>query len=168
VNWKGLLGSIAPTFATALGGPVAGMAVKALSKTLLGHEEGSEADIELAMAEASPDTLLKIKEADNAFKLEMQRANIDLEKIAADDRANARTREIATKDNAPKILATVIVIGFFATLYTIAFISLPEGAQQPVNILLGALTAMLTQVGNYYFGSSAGSKAKTDLLGAKK
>ena len=168
MNWKGLLGTIAPTFATALGGPVAGMAVKALSNTLLGHEEGTEADIELAMANASPDTLLKIKEADNAFKLEIQRAGIDLERIAADDRANARAREIATKDNAPKVLATVIVIGFFTTLYTIAFVTLPDGARQPVSILLGALTAMLTQVGNYYFGSSAGSAKKTDLLGAKK
>lgn len=168
MNWKGLLGSIAPTFATALGGPMAGMAVKALSSSLLGHEDGSEADIGLAMANASPDDILKVKEADNAFKIEMERVGVDLEKIAADDRANARQREITTKDNAPKILATVVVTGFFTTLGCIAFADIPNAAMQPINILLGALTAMLTQVGNYYFGSSAGSKAKTDLLGKMK
>ena len=168
MNWKSLLGSIAPTFATALGGPMAGMAVKALSGALLGHEDATEADIGLAMANASPSDILKVKEADNAFKLEMGRIGVDLEQIAANDRSDARAMNTATKDNAPKLLATVIVIGFFATLYTIAFVTIPDSAIQPVSILLGALTAMLTQVGNYYFGSSAGSKAKTDLMGKAK
>lgn len=168
MDWKGLLGTIAPTFATALGGPAAGMAVKALSGALLGRDDGTEADIGIAMAKASPDDILKIKEADNAFKLEMERVGVDLHKIAADDRANARQREIATKDNAPKVLATVIVIGFFTTLGCIAFADITDAAMQPINILLGALTAMLTQVGNYYFGSSAGSREKTAILRGKK
>ena len=102
MNWKNLLGSIAPTFATALGGPMAGMAVKALSGALLGHEDATEADIGLAMANASPSDLLKIKEADNAFKLEMQKNGIDLEKIAADDRANGRGMKRADNSAAGK------------------------------------------------------------------
>ena len=40
-----LIGSVAPTIATALGGPVAGMAVKAVSNALFGHENGTEDDI---------------------------------------------------------------------------------------------------------------------------
>ena len=36
-----LLGSVAPSIATALGGPLAGMATKALSQALLGNEDGS-------------------------------------------------------------------------------------------------------------------------------
>jgi len=35
---------------------------------------------------------------------------------------------------------------------------------QPINILLGALTALLVQVGNYYFGSSASSAAKNATI----
>lgn len=167
MDWKGLVGSIAPTLATALGGPMAGMAVKALSSSLLGHEDGTEADIELAMANATPDDLLKIKETDNAFKLEMERIGVDLQKIAADDRNSARDREIKTKDNTPKVLAGVIVIGFFATLATVAFATIPDKAMPAINILLGSLTALLIQVGNYYFGSSAGSKAKTEIIGKK-
>lgn len=165
MDWKGFLGSIAPTFATALGGPMAGMAVKALSGALLGHEDGTEADIGLAMANASPSDILKIKEADNSFKLEMERIGVDLEQIAANDRNSARNREIQTKDNAPKILAGVIVAGFFITLGTVAFATIPDKAMPAINILLGSLTALLIQVGNYYFGSSAGSKQKTAMLG---
>jgi len=167
MDWKSLVGSIAPTIATALGGPFAGIAVKKIAGTLLGDESASQSDIELALASASPDDLLKLKEADNTFKLDMEKLGVDLEKIASDDRANARQREIQTKDNAPKILATVVVVGFFAALYTIAFVDIPSGAEQPVSILLGALTAMLTQVGNYYFGSSAGSARKSELLGSR-
>lgn len=166
-DWKSLVGTIAPTLATALGGPMAGMAVKAIAGSLLGDENAGEADIAAALQGATPADLLKLKEADQSFKLEMEKLGVDLERIAAGDRDSARQREIATKDNAPKILAGVIVIGFFATLATIAFVAIPDGAQQPINILLGSLTALLIQVGNYYFGSSAGSKEKTRHLASK-
>ncbi len=168
MNWKSIVSSIAPKLATALGGPLAGLATKVIAKSLLGNENASQGDVETALLNASPTDLLKLKDADNTFKLDMEKIGVDLEKIAADDRANARQREIQTKDNAPKILACVIVVGFFTTLYTIAFVDIPSGAEQPVSILLGALTAMLTQVGNYYFGSSAGSAKKTELLGRGK
>lgn len=166
-DWKSLVGTIAPTLATALGGPMAGMAVKAIAGGLLGDESAGEAEIAAALQGATPADMLRLKEADQSFKLEMEKLGVDLERIAADDRDSARAREIATKDNTPKILAGVIVSGFFATLATIAFVEIPAGAQQPINILLGSLTALLIQVGNYYFGSSAGSKEKTRHLAKK-
>ena len=49
-----LLGQIAPSIATALGGPLAGVAVKTLSSALFGHEDASEDQISEAMASASP------------------------------------------------------------------------------------------------------------------
>jgi len=165
MDWKKILSSVAPTLATAFGGPLAGMATKAIAGKLLGNENATQLDVEQALLGATPGDLAKLKEIDAGFKVEMEKIGVDLAKIAADDRADARRREVQTKDNAPKILATVIVTGFFATLYTIAFVDLPPGAEQPVSILLGALTAMLTQVGNYYFGSSAGSAKKTELMG---
>jgi hypothetical protein len=41
---------------------------------------------------------------------------------------------------------------------------MPAQAIQPINILLGALTAMLIQVGNYFYGSSRGSAKKNDTI----
>ncbi len=168
MDWKSIVGSIAPTLATALGGPMAGMAVKAIAGQMLGNPDASEAEIEAAIASATPADLLSLKEIDNQFKIDMEALGVDLEKIHAGDRASARAREIATKDNAPKVLASVIVVGFFATLATIAFVDMPDASQQPVNILLGALTALLIQVGNYYFGSSASSARKTEHLAGRK
>lgn len=163
-DWKSLVGSVAPTIATALGGPLAGMATKAISGALLGKEDGSEKEISEALLSGDPDSLLKLKEIEQSFAARMKELDIDLEKIASDDRKSARQREIDTKDNAPKILAGVIVSGFFLILAVISFVELPDASQAPVNILLGALTAMLTQVGNYYFGSSAGSSNKNKMI----
>ena len=81
-----LIETIAPTIATAIGGPVAGMAVKALSTALLGHENGTEDDITSALATATPDQIVAIKTADSNFKIQMKKLDIDLERISADDR----------------------------------------------------------------------------------
>jgi len=165
-DWKSIVSTVAPMIGTAIGGPFGGMAANAALTALgINPEQGNEeAQLQQALANATPADLLKLKEADHAFEKDMKALDVDRERISASDRANARQREIATSDNAPKILATVTVTGFFTTLYVIAFVSIPESAQQPVNILLGALTALLIQVGNYYFGSSAGSAKKNQTI----
>ena len=44
--------TVAPTIATAMGGPLAGMAVRTLSETLLGKPDGTEAELAAAAAAA--------------------------------------------------------------------------------------------------------------------
>jgi hypothetical protein len=58
-----LLGSVAPSIATALGGPLAGMATKALSQALLGNEDGSENDLQDALRMASPELWQRSKKS---------------------------------------------------------------------------------------------------------
>lgn len=164
MDWKSLLGTVAPALATALGGPLAGMATKAIAAKLLGNEDAPLKLVKDAILNATPDTLLKLKQVNADFEVKMAEIGVDLEEVHAADRANARNREIQTNDNAPKILACVVVLGFFSTLAMMVFVEIPAPAMAPVNILLGSLTAMLIQVGNYYFGSSAGSARKTELM----
>jgi len=163
-TWKDIVGAVAPALATALGGPLAGTAVRALSTKLLGRDDGTEEDVAKAVLGADPATLLKLKELDKDFAVQMRQLDVDLEKVAAGDRDSARQREIQTRDTAPATLACVVVGGFFSVLGLLVFAHIPESAQQPINLLLGALTAMLTQVGNYYFGSSAGSSHKNTII----
>ena len=54
---KGLLKSIAPTIGTAIGGPLAGQAVQAISNALLGHPNGTQDEVEVALQNATPDQL---------------------------------------------------------------------------------------------------------------
>ena len=162
-----LLGQVAPTIATALGGPLAGVAVKALSGVLLGHENGSEDDVKAAMASASPDQLAALKKIDADFKVSMKELDIDLERIAAGDRDSARQMQRETKDWVPKLLAIVITIGFFGILVWMLVMGMPQTGTEALLMMLGALGTAWTGVVNFYYGSSAGSKAKNDLLAAK-
>ena len=91
-----------------------------------------------------------------------------LESIAAADRANAREREIKTQDWTPKALGISITLGFFGLLYYLLRHEPPNGSRDILNIMLGSLGSAWIGVVSYYFGSSAGSARKTELLSAKQ
>ena len=161
-----LIGSVAPTIATALGGPVAGMAVKAISGALFGHENGSEDDIMTALSNPTGDQLAALKKIDADFKVQMKSLDIDLERIAAGDRDSARQMQIATKSWLPEILAVLVTVGFFGVIAYIIKFGLPESGKEALLLLLGSLGTAWTGVMAFYFGSSSGSKQKTDALTA--
>ena len=162
-----LLGRVAPTIATALGGPLAGVAVKTLSSVLFGHENATEDQVSEAMATATPDQLAAIKKIDADFKVQMKSLDIDLERIAAGDRDSARQMQIANKDWTPKALAFFVTFGFFGALIWILVFGIPKTGMEVILMMLGSLSTSWTGVMQFYFGSSAGSKAKNDLLAAK-
>jgi hypothetical protein len=159
-----LLGQVAPTLATALGGPLAGIAVKTLSNVLLGNEDGSEEDVKAALESATPEQLSAIKRIDADFKVRMKELDIDLERISAGDRDSARKREISVGDHTPKVLAAIITLGFFGILFWMFIYGVPKNGNEALLLMLGALQTAFTGIIAYYFGSSAGSKAKDDLL----
>lgn len=64
----------------------------------------------------------------------------------------------------PGIFALIALFGFFAVLFVMMIWPIAPGAEQPLNVLLGTLGAIITGIGNYYFGSSAGSAAKNAML----
>lgn len=159
-----LIGTVAPTIATALGGPLAGMAVRAVSVALLGHDAGSEADIMTALGQATPDQLSALKKIDADFKVQMKSLDIDLERIASDDRDSARKMQVETRDWIPRALAVGVTAGFFGILIWILIYGLPESGKESLLLLLGALQTAWTGIVSFYFGSSAGSQKKDQLL----
>lgn len=88
------------------------------------------------------------------------------------DLADARVREIAiaTSEYAPiinkiitPVLALIIVVLTFAMWYMVLYKTF--GVEKDVVVfILGALTTLCGGVVNYYFGSSAGSKDKSDQI----
>jgi hypothetical protein len=162
-----LLGQIAPSIATALGGPLAGVAVRSLSNALFGHEDGTEQQVSDALSSATPDQLATIKKIDADFKVQMKSLDIDLERISAGDRDSARQMQRETKDWTPKALAFFITFGFFGALIWIMVFGIPQTGTEVLLMMLGSLSTSWTGVVQFYYGSSAGSKAKNDLLAAK-
>jgi len=167
-DWKSIVRTVAPGLATALGGPLAGVAAAALSDALLGRPDGSEADISQAVAVGGADALVKIKAAEQAFQVRMRELDIDLERIHQADRDGARKREAASGDTwTPRLLAIGITCGFFGVLSWLLAEGKPETGGDALLVMLGALGGAWASVVAYYFGSSAGSREKTALLGGK-
>jgi hypothetical protein len=160
-----LVRTVAPSIASAVGGPLAGMATKAISEALLGKPDGTEEELAQAAIKATPEQLLALKKAENDFALQMRELDIDLERIAGADRDSARNREIKTRDWTPKILAGGITVGYFGVLFYMLTHGLPTtGGSEAMLVMLGTLGTAFGGVMAYYFGSSAGSKEKTEAM----
>jgi len=159
-----LVRTVAPSIATAVGGPLAGMATRAISEALLGKPDGTEAELIDAAAKASPDQLLALKKAEQDFAVRMRELEIDLQRIDAADRSSAREREVKTGDWTPKALAGAVTLGFFGVLgYMIAY-GLPTQGGEALLVMLGTLGTAWGGIVSYYFGSSAGSKEKSEAM----
>lgn len=166
VDWKKVVGTVAPGIATALGGPLAGVAVQALSNKLLGKSTATEDEVATAVLTGGADALLKMKEAENDFQVEMKRLDIDIERIHQTDRASARDREVKAGDYTPSVLAAFITIGFFAVLWELMHGSIPEGGRDALLVMLGSLGTAWASVVAYYYGSSSSSARKDIMLHA--
>jgi len=157
-NLFGLLKNIAPTLATAVAGPLGGAAVSALA------DKFGVADSVEAVAKAisgDPAAAQKLAE------LELEYAKLDNE-----DRASARAMQIAALQQDDWLAKNFIYIftsvwSIFAMVYFafVTFGTVAESGVRMADTILGVLIGtVLTGFFNFFFGSSKGSKDKTDAL----
>ena len=155
------LKQIAPTIATALGGPLAGMAVSAVSKAI-GVDEKQVGDL-IASNKLNADQVAQIKIAEIELAKQAQELGLNFEKLAVEDRKSAREMQATTRSWMPPILAGAVTIGFFVIM-GLMFFNKVDSNNPAILMMLGSLGTAWTGIIAYYFGSSAGSQAKTDLL----
>ena len=155
------LKQIAPTIATCLGGPLAGLAVSALAKVF-----GVATDEVQGMIESnklSADQIAQVKVAEIELKRQEQALGLNFEQLAVQDRVSARDMQSATRSKIPGILSIGITLGFFGIL--IAIMRDPMAAtNQPLLIMLGSLGTAWIAVVNFWFGSTASSQKKDQML----
>jgi len=154
------LKTIAPTIATALGGPLAGLAVDAISKAIGIDPKDVQATIDSGKLNA--DQIMLIKQAEIQMAARAQEMGLDFAKLSNDDRKSAREMQVATKSYLPPTLAIGVTVGFFGILFGLMFGQIEHAPQ--IDIMLGSLGTAWTGIIAFYFGSSAGSQAKDDLL----
>ena len=167
MDWKDIVGKVAPMLGAAIGGPLGSIAVTGIANAL-GLSEKTEAAITEALAGTTPEQLLALKNADQTFALKMQELGFanakDIEALAVGDRDSARKREMIVQDKTPRNLAYSVTGGFFGILMFMMFFEIPMASRDIINIMLGTLGASFSGIIGYYFGSTAGSKLKTELL----
>lgn len=158
-----ILGEIAPGIATALGGPVAGLAVKALTGALGLGDDATKEDVMKAVAGATPEQLAAIKKADQDFMVRMKELDIDVYALDQKDRDSARTMQAQVRSAVVPVLATLTVTGFFFVIVYVLTGNVSADSTV-LGIVIGAVGSKAEQVYNFYFGSSDGSKRKTEAL----
>ena len=170
MEWKDLkeiVGNTAPILGGLLGGPV-GAGVGGLISTALGvNSDPMSVMTELT---SNPDAVLKLKQIQLDHKLELEKLKLSELDFRLKDVANARQRQTDSEKATGKpdynlnVLTWVIVIGFFLIVYFIMTTVIPQGKSDVLYMLLGTLATAFMQVIHYKYGSSAGSKQKTEQL----
>ena len=162
------------TAATAVGGPIGAAAMSTLGKAL-GVEKADATidDIAAAYLTATPEQRLAAEKEEHEYAAKMQAMGFshveELEKIAANDRASARDREVKSGDKlTPRVLATIVVAAWVATQTVLLFHIVDASMRELIARVLGTLDSALILVLGYYFGSSAGSAEKNNLIGGSK
>lgn len=153
-----LLKGLAPAVATAVGGPLGGIAISAIA------DKFGVADSVEAVAKAiagDPEAAQKLAELDmRQFQLEN------------DDRANARHMQETALSGEDKFAKHFIYwfawfwsVGSMAYFFAITFGTVPASGKDFGNIILGFLlgTAVATII-SFFYGSSKSSKDKSDTL----
>ena len=154
------LSQIAPGIATALGGPLAGLAVTAISKALGIDEKDVQNTID--SGKLTSDQLASIKQAEIELQKQANELGLDFEKLATDDRKSAREMQVATKSYIPAILAIGVTVGFFGILVGLMTDNVTKS--DALLLMLGSLGTAWTAIVSFYFGSSAHSEKQTDML----
>jgi len=162
----GILKGAAPMLATAVAGPAGGMAVKFLADKL-GIDDKTVEGVTAALT-GNPELQAKLAEID-----------LEYAKMDQKDRESARAyaAQMANADVWPitKNITTVLALGVitlsFILFAVLIFIEVKPIAKDILIYILGVLSAALTQILAFYFGSSQGSKNKQaeidKLMGVK-
>ena len=155
------LKQIAPTIATAMGGPLAGMAVSAISKAI-GVEPEKVGDL-ISNNKLTAEQIAQVKIAEIELQKQANELGLNFEKLAVDDRKSAREMQATTRSIVPPVLAAIVTFGVFGIM-VMMLLGKVDSNNPAILMMLGSLGTAWTGIIAYYFGSSAGSQAKTDLL----
>ena len=156
----GILKGVAPVLATAVAGPAGGAAVGWIASKL-GIDDATVEGVTQALT-GNPEMALKLKELDLEYaKLEVQDRD-----SARQAYAQVATSEYATKLD--KVVVPVLALGVVGLAFTLIgvlmFVNTPQDQQQIIIFALGFITSAAGQVLSFYFGSSQGSKDKTEEI----
>lgn len=154
------LAKLVPTIATCLGGPLAGLAVTAVSKAL-GIDEDKVQDV-IDSGKLSADQISNLKQAEIELQRQAQELGLNFEQLAVQDRASARDLQKETKSLIPPILSILVTLGFFGILG--GLMSGKIATSDALMLMLGSLGTAWTGIIAFYFGSSASSQAKDNMI----
>ena len=147
---KKLVSAVAPTLGTALGSPLGGAAVSMIAEKL--GVANNEQAVEKAIRQATPDEMLKLKEADNEFEVKMKELEVDVFKLETEDVQDAR--KAFASDWTSKLLGFMTLGGFMGYIFLVTLQPPEQNSEALINLVLGYLGGLASAVISFYFGAS--------------
>ena len=149
------LSKLLPTIASCLGSPLAGAAVEAVGKAL-GMDEATTDKVQRALTSGNltAEQIAALQAADLQLKTRMAELGIDAEKLAAEDRASARTMQTNTGSWVPAALAVTLTGSYLTIICLLLTGDMKLWSDPTLTLLLGGLTSGFTAVLGFYFGAS--------------
>jgi hypothetical protein len=170
MDWLATLKSLAPTVATAVLGPMGGMAVSALGN-LLGIPDATQSKIADAIKTATltPEQVVQLKQLELEFKTKEQEMGVKFSEIAFQDRDSARKANVAGGAQRPVVYFCMALVFIAMGLEFYVFVNgVPDGTH---DIIAGRVLGFFDMIGGsalaYLIGTTVGSQQKNDLLVAK-
>lgn len=164
MDWKDTIAKLAPTVASALLGPAGGVAVAAIG-SIFGIDQPTQEKIQSAIEQGTltGEQIANLKELELKLQAEEKERGFRYADLEFRDRDSARNREVQAKDNTNRILAFTI-IGAFISMVGATLLGYAKVESVLAGTLVGYLSAKAEQVLAYYFGTTLGSREKTNLL----
>jgi Flp pilus assembly protein TadB len=164
VKWLNKLKEYAPSIASAVltgGATLPALAIKAV-KDATGVEINNETELESFVESATPEQLLKVKQADNSFKIRMRELDNELVATELGDVQNARKHHAGSR--MPAAICITLTVGLFAFIAALMVTTIPPENARMIDMIFGSyLTAWISSIA-YHVGTSRSSSEKNAAL----
>lgn len=171
MDWKALGNKIvdfgAPLLGGAIGGP-GGAALGGVVADMFGGNPEDPGSLLQAM-ERDPEARVKLAQIQSDERVRLREIAAEQTKAQLADRQSARQREVALQQAGRTswemlVLAFLAVSGLIGIALVLFLSEVPEGAEEMLLMIIGALISRAGDVYAFYFGSSRGSKEKDRVL----
>ena len=147
---KNLVGAVAPTIGTALGGPMGNMAMGKIAAVL--GVSNDQKSIQQAIQNATPEQMLALKKAEQQFEVQMKELDVDVFKLETQDKQHARG--MFSKDWTARIIGLFTIGGFLGYIFLVTLQPPEQNSEALINLVLGYLGGLASAIISFYFGAS--------------
>jgi hypothetical protein len=171
MNWMDTITKVAPVVASALGGPLAGVAVTALGE-LFGISEPTQSKIQAVIENGNltGEQISAIRTLELKLKAEEAERGFKYAELEFKDRDSARKANV--DGGTTKMLFWMSLVLLVITLgseLVVLFNGYPKALPEIiVGRILGLMDSVALMVLAYWYGTTNGSARKTDLLNQSK
>lgn len=170
MDWTAIVKSVAPTVATALGGPLAGAAVTAIGAALGVSDPTQEKIADMfTRGQLTSEHIAELKKLELQYQNEERERGFKYASLAAQDRDSARKASVA--GGTQKYLFWLSIFLLVMTLGSemwVLFVGYPRMVPEiVVGRILGLMDSVALLVLGYWYGTTDQSRQKTELLHGK-